>query len=387
MSDNVSKMPGTPQKHLGRRVALFALIVLLVCGVCALILFRGSLNLDAVRRYLKYLSVTETSHEGKFSYDAHSGNCYAGFGDGLALASVSGVTLFDKDGAEAASVQMTTALPALRVGKDAALCFDAGGTSLASVSRKKGTVMQVTTERAILDADISPDDWVCYSAGESGYKTVLYVYSAAGNMTYRWLSSSRYLPLCTVSTGGKYLAAVALGQQDGMFRSSVVLFDTSKEEPLRELPLGNELIFDLEFRSDNTLLAIGEETVCWMQLDGTVLGRYAYSDAYLKDFDMGGSGFLTLCLNMYKAGSRYSIATVAPDGTEVGSLFVGEEILDFSAAGKYVAVLTASSLSIYDETLTLYASADAVAAATDVIQRADGTAILLGGDSGTLYVP
>ena len=25
MSDNVSKMPGTPQKHLGRRVALFAL--------------------------------------------------------------------------------------------------------------------------------------------------------------------------------------------------------------------------------------------------------------------------------------------------------------------------------------------------------------------------
>ena len=73
---------------------------------------------------------------------------------------------------------------------------------------------------------------------------------------------------------------------------------------------------------------------------------------------------------MYKAGSRYSVVTLGADGTERGSLFIGEEILDFSAAGKYVAVLTASDLRIYDETLTLYASTDNVAAATDVIQRA-----------------
>ena len=108
---------------------------------------------------------------------------------------------------------------------------------------------------------------------------------------------------------------------------------------------------------------------------------------YLKDFDDGGSGFLTLCLNMYKAGSRYSVVTLGADGTERGSLFIGEEILDFSAAGKYVAVLTASDLRIYDETLTLYASTDNVAAATDVIQRADGSAILISGGSGSLFIP
>lgn len=387
MSDNVSQMHTPQGKKLVRRILLFSLILLLVLGGCALYFFRDSINTDAMRRYFKYLNVTETSHTGHFSFDAHSGNRYAGLGDGLALASVSGVTVLDANGAEQASLQMQMSLPELRVGKDAALCFDAGGTSLCTVSRRKGAILQVTSERAILDADISPDDCVCYSTSESGYRSVLYVYNAAGTKTYRWLSSSRYLPVCTVSTGAKYLAAAALGQQEGMFQSSVVLFDTTQDKPLRELPLGDELIFDLEFLSDDTLLAIGETTASWLKLDGTVLGRYSYADAYLKDFDDGGSGFLTLCLNMYKAGSRYSVVTLGADGTERGSLFIGEEILDFSAAGKYIAVLTASDLRIYDETLTLYASTDNVAAATDVIQRADGSAILISGGSGSLFIP
>ena len=181
----------------------------------------------------------------------------------------------------------------------------------------------------------------------------------------------------------------ALLRRVALFAQEKALFlpDAAQDEPLRELPLGDELIFDLEFLSDDTLLAIGETTASWLKLDGTVLGRYSYADAYLKDFDDGGSGFLTLCLNMYKAGSRYSVVTLGADGTERGSLFIGEEILDFSAAGKYVAVLTASDLRIYDETLTLYASTDNVAAATDVIQRADGSAILISGGSGSLFIP
>ncbi len=387
MSDNVSQMHTPQGKKLLRRIVLFALILLLVLGGCALYIFRDSINTDAMRRYFKYLNVTETDSTGHFSFDAHSGNRYAGLGDGLALASVSGVTVFGANGAEQAALQMPMSLPSLRVGKDAALCFDAGGTGLCTVSGRKGAILQVTSDRAILDADISSDDCVCYATSESGYRSVLYVYNAAGTKIYRWLSSSRYLPVCTVSTGAKYLAAVALGQQEGMFQSSVVLFDTTQEEPLRELALGSDLIFDLEFLPDDTLLAIGETTASWLKLDGTLLGRYSYADAYLKDFETGGSGFLTLCLNMYKAGSRYSVVTLGADGKEKGSLFIGEEILDFSAAGKYVAVLTASDLRIYDETMTLYASTDNVAAATDVIQRADGSAILISGGSGTLYIP
>ena len=58
-----------------------------------------------------------------------------------------------------------------------------------------------------------------------------------------------------------------------------------------------------------------------------------------------------------------------------------------SAAGAYVAVLTAQKLTIYDRTLKQYAEQENTIAATDVVMRDDGSVILLGGGQGTLFVP
>ena len=173
------------------------------------------------------------------------------------------------------------------------------------------------------------------------------------NMIYRWLSSSQYLPLCTVSNGATYLAAVAMGQSNGIFQSSINVFRTNSGDVYKTIPIGNDLIYDLEFVDSTTLLAVGESGAWWYTADGSETGSYDYDGSYLKDFDLGGDGFLTLSLNMYKAGNRYSVVTVGPDGGELGNLYVGEEILDLSAAGHYVAVLTASKLTIYDETMRL----------------------------------
>ena len=53
---------------------------------------------------------------------------------------------------------------------------------------------------------------------------------------------------------------------------------------------------------------------------------------------------------MYKAGDRCSVVTVDHQGKELGSLFVGAEILDISACGKYLAVLTTEKLMILQVT-------------------------------------
>ena len=144
-----------------------------------------------------------------------------------------------------------------------------------------------------------------------------------------------------------------------------------------------------------------------LRIDNKVEMKWTVSDndaVYVKIYgtDEGGENYVPVEERLPAADSGYmfdfiargvdysdfyTFVTLGADGTERGSLFIGEEILDFSAAGKYVAVLTASDLRIYDETLTLYASTDNVAAATDVIQRADGSAILISGGSGTLFIP
>ena len=387
MSDNVSKLNTKRPGSMAKRVAAFALLAVLVCALVALYVFRDSLNLDAVRRFVRYLDVKNQNASERITFDAHSANQYADLHGALAIASVSGLRVYSDKGDEQAAVLASLAAPQIDCGGKYAMAYDAGGYGLVAAHASKGEVLNISTTEPIFDADIASDGSICYVSTESGYKTVAYVYNERQQMIYRWLSSSQFLPLCTVNSGAKTLACVSLGQSGGIYESSVVLLKTDSDQIEKTVSLGNELIYDLEFTDNDTLCAVGENSISYLTSSGERMGKYDYDDAYLKDFSFGGSGFLTLTLNMYKAGNRYRVVTVGTDGEEIGSLSTDAQILDVSAAGAYVAVLTAKNLTIYNAALELYAEQENTGSATNVVMRDDGSAILLGSGQGTLFVP
>ena len=387
MSDNVSKLNTKRPGSVAKRVAAFVLLAVLVCALVALYVFRDSLNLDAVRRFVRYLDVKNRDASERITFDAHSANQYADLHGALAIASVSGLRVYSDKGDEQATVLASLAAPQIDCGGKYAMAYDAGGYGLVAAHASKGEVLNISTTEPIFDADIASDGSICYVSTESGYKTVAYVYNERQQMIYRWLSSSQFLPLCTVNSGAKTLACVSLGQSGGIYESSVVLLKTDSDQIEKTVSLGNELIYDLEFTDNDTLCAVGENSISYLTSSGERMGKYDYDDAYLKDFSFGGSGFLTLTLNMYKAGNRYRVVTVGTDGEEIGSLSTDAQILDVSAAGAYVAVLTAKNLTIYNAALELYAEQENTGSATNVVMRDDGSAILLGSGQGTLFVP
>ena len=386
MSDNVSRMPENKSGFV-KRLVLFALLAVLVAGGVAAYVFRDRLNLDALQRAVRYLNISDDSRTGRFVYDESSSNQYAGLSGGLAVASAAGLNLYDKDGVETASIQKGLSVPTLKTGGEIALAYDAGGYSLIAASQKKGSVLELTAANPILDADVAADGSICYLAPETGYRAVLNVYDQSQTLIYRWLSSSQYLMRCTVAPGAKYAAAAVLGQQDGMFQSSILLFRTDAEEPVGTIAVGNALIYDLHFVSGELLCALCEDEAVFFSIDGTRVGAYAFDGAYLKDYTNTGSGFLTLVMNLYKAGNRYTVLTVGTDGTLRGTLAMDEQILDISAAGRYLAILTSGTLAIYDQTLQSYDVSDNTTGAASVVMRDDGSALLLANGHGTLYVP
>ena len=62
-------------------------------------------------------------------------------------------------------------------------------------------------------------------------------------------------------------------------------------------------------------------------------------------------------------------------------------MLDLSAAGRYLAVLYADELVIYNPQLQVYATQKDTGAATGVLMRADGSALLLSPDAASLFLP
>lgn len=383
MWDNASPHSG----GLLRRIAALVGIVVLVLAVVAVIVFRDSLNLDSLRRWVKYMNVSEQSDYGTYTFDAHSSNCYAEFDGGLAVASVGGLNTYDSSGGERHVLQQQLTLPQLQVRGKLALAYDAGGKSLLLLHKSSGEVLHLEENRPILDADLSESGQLCVSSSASGYKSVLSVYGKNQKLIYRWLSSTAYLPLCAMSPSGKELAAVSLGQEQGVFESSVCLFRTDSDEQLGTIPLGSQLIYDLYYVDDQTLCAVGENSAQLITTAGESLGSYSYTDRYLKDFHQGGSGFLTLSLNMYRAGSRYSLVTLDYRGNVLGEQYIGQEILDLSACGRYIAVLTPQSLTIYTSSLEVYYETLETGSATNVVMREDGSVLLLGSGQGRLYIP
>ena len=195
------------------------------------------------------------------------------------------------------------------------------------------------------------------------------------------------MPICAISNEGDQLAAVGLEQEDGVFKSTLNYFQTDTEQIVKTVDLGSELIYDLKYLTADTVCAIGETDAQFFSADGDTIGAYSYEGSYLKDFDTNGDGFLTLSLNIYRTGNRYTLVTVDETGREIASLYIGQEILGLSACGKYVAVLTAEGLTIYNRSLEIYAQTVDIGSATSVLMRKDGSAVLLGGGTGELFVP
>lgn len=390
MSDNVTQLntdvrpePSWPKK----KILLLAGIAAVVCAVLALILFREALNLDGVRRWGKYLNIKNDASFGSYSFDAHNSNQYDNFDGGLAVASIGGLSTFRENGENLFVLQQQIDLPQLLVNENMAVAYDVGGSGLVALDKNRGEVLRLEESHPILDADLSSRGKICVSSSAGGYKSVLSVYNEEQDLIYRWLSSSAYYPLCAAAPDSNRIAAVAVGQADGVFDSSICVFQTDREEIVHQFSLGSELFYDLFFTDDDELCAVGEKALHFVATDGKEIGTYLYRDPYLKDFDRGGDGFLTLSTNMYRAGNRYSLTTVNENGREIANRFLGQEVLDLSACGRYIAVLTQGKLTVYTQSLAVYHETTDVAGATSVVMRNDGTVLLLGNGQGKLYIP
>lgn len=389
MSDNVTPLHPERERRrkLRKRLLILGGTVVLVLGVVALVVFREALNLDAVRRYFTYLGTEGDEQFGRFQYEAQSTAAFAAYEDGLAVASPAGLEVFDESGGVLAQMSSGMAYPAVDAGGGLVLAWDVGGSTLCAANYG-GPLLEETLETVLLDADVSAGGEACLATTADSYRTVLTVLDSGLQERFRWYSSSRYLPLCAVSQGGGQLAAVALDVQEGSFDSCLLLLDTAAEEQEGlEADLGGQLAYDLDYTSGDRVFVVGETSLLAFDEQGGLLGESRYDGAALTDFSLDGNGFAVLALDTQQAGGRPVLRTVDDQGNLLGEISAEGEITAVSAAGRYVAVLTAAGLQIYTSDLTLYAETDDTAGALDVAARADGTVLRIGSTGARLYVP
>lgn len=385
---------GNPQEEAPKRIAKKKSRILpllgVVLGVVLIVLAAtlwDSTAFDGLRRAVLYASAEkdETGCAKLYTYASEKDGCYASLGGSLIQATTRRILVLGEDGQARYNADVKFNRSAVASNGREAAVYDIGGTDI-HVLNDRGLVRRLTAEGEILACTINEKGALAVTINKSGYKAAVVVYNESGEKAFAFHSSDRFLLTAAVSRDSRQMAVVTLGQSEGHFSSSVVLYALDSTEPLANCELTGSAVYDLGF-SGKRWCAVGEDGLHFLTMGGEKTAFYDFEGTYLRRCSLDGDGFAAVLLGRYKSGIQTQLATVDEEGVQLAIVDVEKEVLSLSAAGKYVAVLYSDELVIYDKNLEICARLEDMRSAKQVLMRADGSAVLVGSDAASLYLP
>lgn len=393
--DKEGRQAGRTEKRPNRllRLLAFLLTVALMLGAVVLIVNYDKLNFDFVKRWFSYrsLSRTDSGQAESFPFDGDGTSTFATLDGDLLVCSSTGVRLYSASGQVYVDRTVVMEHPVAVSAGNTALAYDAGGrTLLVCRDREEAFSLELGSDEQILSADVNESGWMVVVTQISGYKGVVTVYDSQFQAKMQVSLSSRFVMDAALSPDNRTVALLTMGLTDGTFTSQVELYPTagaaSDASPQTTCTVGGQVILDMTW-DDSGIWALGEDEIYHLDDSAALTGSYSYSDRYLKGFSLAGDGTAVLLLGKYRAGSTAELVVVDTQGEARATMALDEQVLSISAAGRYISLLTADQLNIYDQDLSVYHSLEETQSARKVLQRSDGSVLLIGNDTARVYLP
>lgn len=386
---------GNPQEEPPRRVAKkskkrflwLALVTLLalIAVVLSVLYDRG--EFDGLRRRLLYTKAQkdENGCAQLYRYSSDQSGRFASLEGSLVSVSMHQIAVLDEKNRAVYDEAVKFQTPALQAQGGRAVAYDVGGTAVYVLS-DKGLVYTLDCAGEVLSASLNQKGWLTVVSSESGYKATVRVYDADGQAVFAYRSADRFVMTAALSADSRTLAAVTMGQENGVFASYVVFYHVNSDKEAGKCTLRGSVVYDLT-AAGSGFCAVTEEQLCFIGTDGVMTAAYDYGGDYLRRVSVSEDGYAAVLLGRYRTGTQHRVVTVGDDGRELASLELDAEVSSLSAAGRYVAVLTGEELYIYDRQLALCAQLEEVSQAREVLMRSDGSAVLAGSTAASLYLP
>lgn len=400
MKDSMDRMEfdrGNPQEEAPRRVQRrkrpelkpiwFAAVAVVLLAVVLIAALTDTTAFDGLRRSVTYARAKkdETGCAQLYHYAADRTSCFASLEGSLAIVTNSQLLVMQEDGQVVCNETVKwTSCTVTRTGSLAA-AYDIGGSDV-YVLNAQGLVRKITCGGEILSVTLTREGRLAVTLNERGYKAAVEVYDEDGVKEFAFHSADSFLMTSSVSRNGKEMAAVTMGQSQGSFTCSIVLYKLDRQEAYATCDLAGVAVYDLGLVGKR-YCAVAEDSLHFIDQKGRAAASYSYDGGVLRRCSLGGDGYAAVLLGRYKVGSQLRLVTVNSDGKELGSLDLDGDVLSMSACGRYVAVLFADRLVIYNKNLKEYATLQGVSSAGDVLMRSDGSAVLAGSAAASVFLP
>lgn len=371
------------------RLLALATTAVLVLGALALVVYRDTYNVGALKRWLTYrdMPTSETGEAAPFTHAGGDKLSVAYLDSGVVTVSTAGAHYYGLDGEHLAEEVLSMENPVLSASRTAAVAYDAGNQTLFLFRGGEETFkLTLTGGNNLLSARVNDSGWLAVTAQQSGFKGAVTVYNSRGAEVITIGLSSVFAVDAAVSPDGRSVAVITMGQENGNFFSRLLLYPLDQTEPSVQVELGALTALDLDFEED-LLWVLGEDRLLTISSDGATVNTCLLTPNYLKGCSLEGDGFALLLEGPYRAGAAAQAVLIDSSAQAVQSIPLAGQVLDYSAAGENFALLTGSRLTLYDKELNLYSTLDNPQAARHVDMASNGSALLANEQQAWLYIP
>ena len=393
-SKNNRKQKG--RRKVGKRLSpvtkrILALILtgVFLCSGVVLVVYRDHFNLDALKRHMTYHSLEkdDQGQTAEFTYTRDATNAFASLNGSLVLCSDTALQLYSNSGVLYIDRQVKMNDPVISVCGTYAVVYDVGGNNLYVIHNKE-VVFEYTSKTGcdLLSARVNENGCLAVVEEASGYKASVRIYNSAFKLVLAENVSSEYVVDAVISPSNSQFAVVSIAQRSGKFSSIVSLYDGKEGDQLASTVLEGQFILELHWQSNNIWLQ-GNDSATVLDQELNVLGTWSEPNQYLQGYSLNGDNYAVEVASWYKAGGSGEVLLIDERGDTACSKAISGEVLSVSAAGRYIAVLTAEALTIYTSNdLEEYAQINNNGSKRAII-HSDGATMMIGADSTWLYVP
>lgn len=361
------------RKKSGALKAL-GIMLLLAAAVLAVVLAVRSRQEGGLKALWHELFGSEGTDE--FFYENASGGGVADMASGLAVASTSGLYVYDSEGELTFSRLYSWRSPAITACGDYAAVYDVGGETVIFFTKDE-VITELTFDNPVVSASVNSLGYLAVCTQEDTYYGAVTVYNSIGTAIYRWYSGAASVLGARVHDRDELLV-----QTVGVGGSRLILMKLDSEDPVGDYEYSG-LMLDAEF-TDSGITAVTTTQILGLSETLEEQWRYDFQGKYLTGFSLKSSASV-FGLADFQVGGERSVVTLSDSGEELGSMELQEDIVDLELAYGTVAVLTGERVTLYSTALKERESFECDFGAESAVIRDDRSVLCAGAFSAYVY--
>ena len=341
-----------PKKSGAKRIVIVALLLVIVAAVVFVFAGSDKYSWHNIRNYIKYGILNQDSDKS-FPISVQGENVDIGnlalMGQDICFASDTKMQIVNNYGRPEYSTQHGFTNPIMKASDKYALICSLGGTGF-EINDFETTLFTGDAEERILTADINDHGEYALVTTSNGYLSKLQVYNKENERIFGYSFADYYVTSVSLAPNGKSAAVTGLSALNGSEISCLYVLDFTKDKPLYQEEVSNNIFYDCEFLDDTYACAIGNAAVAAINI----------KNGDFKSMEFEGKSLTCYCVNRDTKtfsvslsrsgdGRNCQIVSFRSDGTVTDSFDTEFKVKYISSYKGRIALLTSDALYLYSK--------------------------------------